>query len=238
MEYEKPDSIETAVVEGEVEAEISVTGLHRRIQRVEKFLEPFGYKEGVDYSKVLVEVLPGGKMPERKTPGAIGFDVYTRAIVSPYEMDDKLPYLRKTLFNFRDLPADPKLRRWVEQDSDDPGKLMMNVPPGENVLVGIGIATAMEYPMLYWLAPRSGLSSKYRITLANTPGTVDPDYRGEAAAVLVNDSTKPWAIRHQSRIAQLLFSHVFIPDLVEVTREELPETMRGSGGFGSTGVNG
>ena len=215
---------------------VEFSGADNRLADIEQFLTPFETK--TNYGRVLINVLPGGLMPERKTEGAIGFDVGARAIVSPFEMEADGSGLRKSLFNFVDRPHDEKLAAWVRPDDQSDGKLMLEIPPGESALVGIGVATAMEYPMFFWLSPRSGLSSKYRVTLANTPGTVDPDYRGEAGAVLVNDGDQPWALRHQDRIAQMIFTHAIIPELELVEREKMPQTMRGSGGFGSTGVEG
>ncbi|MDE1970090.1 MAG: dUTP diphosphatase [Patescibacteria group bacterium] len=109
--------------------------------------------------------------------------------------------------------------------------------PGESVLVGIGFITEMPYPMFYWVAPRSGLASRHGITVTNAPGTVDPDYRGEAGVLIYNRSEYPFDLKHNMRIAQIIFSNALIPNLVPMeTFEELTATKRGSGGFGSTGL--
>ncbi len=183
-----------------------------------------------------VHVLPGGRMPERKTDGAIGFDVYLRAIVCPHQMDPDNSHLRKTLFNFRDMPEERDLQRNVCAIED---KLVYRLYPGKTVLGGIGFAIEMPFPMFYWVAPRSGLSSKERITLGNAPGTVDPDYRGEAGVVICNEGTKPFDLVAEMRIAQIIFHRALIPTLVsEPDYTKLGISARGAGGFGSTGNHG
>ena len=81
--------------------------------------------------------------------------------------------------------------------------------------------------------PRSGLAIKYGITVLNSPGTIDADYRGEICVELINFSNKPYIIKYGERIAQLVFSKCEQAELVEV--EELNDTERGEGGFGHTG---
>lgn len=183
---------------------------------------------------VKIHLLPDGKMPERQTAGAIGFDVYLRAIVSPTEMDPIHSYLRKTLFDFRTRPADQAVaRQVVEVDS----RLMYRMEPGESVLVGIGFITEMEFPMFYWVAPRSGLASKWGITVTNAPGTVDPDYRGEAGVLVYNRNSIPFDLQSGIRIAQIIFQYAIIPGFRLVSsRTALQLTFRDTGGFGSTGL--
>ncbi|KKS13365.1 MAG: Deoxyuridine 5'-triphosphate nucleotidohydrolase, partial [Candidatus Yanofskybacteria bacterium GW2011_GWA1_41_6] len=126
---------------------------------------------------VRIHLHPGGKMPERKTPGAIGFDAAIRAVVSPTEMDPINLILRKTLFDFTESPNDnPYTERHIVIVPGQFGnQLAYKMDPGESVLVGIGFVTEMKWPMFYWVAPRSGLAAKWGITVANAPGTVDPD---------------------------------------------------------------
>lgn len=83
--------------------------------------------------------------------------------------------------------------------------------------------------------PRSGLAIKYGVTVLNSPGTIDADYRGEICIELINLSNKPYTIESGERIAQLVFNKCEQAELVEV--EELSETERGEGGFGHTGNN-
>lgn len=108
--------------------------------------------------------------------------------------------------------------------------------PGESVLIGIGVLMAVPWPIQCEVRPRSGLASKHDIELSNSPGTIDPDYRGEASVLLRNRGKRPFTIEKDMRIAQLIFSQVEIPVLE--TTEELPPTRRGAGGFGSTGLFG
>lgn len=82
--------------------------------------------------------------------------------------------------------------------------------------------------------PRSGLAAKHGITVLNTPGTIDADYRGNIGVILVNLSTEPFTINNEDRIAQLVVSKYERVEWVEV--DDLDETSRGSGGFGSTGL--
>lgn len=202
------------------------------LDQIQRFLSPMGL--GIE-PDILMDVLPGGKMPERKTEGAIGFDVYCRAIVSRTEMDEENINLRKTLFDFHNMPADPDLRRRVVgREGDD--VLGLRFHKGESNVIGVGFRTAMPLPMFFWLAPRSGLAMR-GISLSNTPGTVDPDYRGEAGALLVNhQSDAPFDLYPNQRIAQVIFALALIPPVRIANEGELPETVRGAGGFGSTGM--
>lgn len=184
--------------------------------------------------RIPVYVLPGGKMPERQTKGAIGYDAYIRNVVSPAHMDPENPALRLTLFDFRSIPENGAVARHIIKDD---GELVYRMDPQESVLVGIGFVTAMEFPMFYWVAPRSGLSSKWGITVTNAPGTVDPDYRGEAGVLVYNRNNSTFDLRQGMRIAQIIFQKALIPALELVNSYgELPDTQRGSGGFGHTGL--
>lgn len=184
---------------------------------------------------VKIHVLPGGKMPERQTTGSIGYDVYGRAIVSPSEKDPVNPTLRLTLFDFVNLPTDPAIAPHAIERED--GGFNYRLEPGESVLVGIGFVTEMPFPMFYWVAPRSGLASRYGITVTNAPGTVDPDYRGEAGVLVYNRNTTHFDLEPQTRIAQIIFQEALIPCLRLVeSYTDLTSTARGTGGFGSTGL--
>lgn len=105
--------------------------------------------------------------------------------------------------------------------------------PLERNLIKTGIF--LEIPEGYeaQVRPRSGLALKKGITVLNAPGTIDADYRGEVGVILINLSKQPFVIENGDRIAQLVFAKVEQADLIEV--EELSETSRGAGGFGSTG---
>jgi dUTP pyrophosphatase len=190
-------------------------------------------------NSVRIHLLPGGKMPERKTKGAIGFDAAIRAVVSATEMDPINPILRKTLFDFSEVPKDnPYTERHVVIVPGQAGnQLAYQMDPGESVLVGIGFITEMEFPMFYWAAPRSGLAAKWGITVTNSPGTVDPDYRGEAGVLVYNKNPHPFLLHKDMRIAQVIFQRAIIPnfDMVD-SYKDLSNTSRGTGGFGSTGI--
>lgn len=115
------------------------------------------------------------------------------------------------------------------------GQLPITFGPGESVLIGTGLTFAVPPGTDCQVRPRSGLASKHNIELSNSPGTIDPDYRGEAGILLRNRGTEPFTVEKGMRIAQLVFTKVEIPRFVEV--EELPQTSRAAGGFGSTGLS-
>lgn len=106
--------------------------------------------------------------------------------------------------------------------------------PGDIALVPCGFAMALPPGFEGQVRPRSGLASKHGITVANTPGTIDSDYRGPVKVALINLGREAFTITHGMRIAQLVIAPVARATAVEVT--ELDETARGAGGFGSTGV--
>ena len=109
----------------------------------------------------------------------------------------------------------------------------VTLEPGARHAVATGLSVAIPYGYEIQVRPRSGLALKHGITVPNTPGTIDSDYRGELKAILVNHGTEPFAIRRGDRIAQLVLAPVVQAAWSEV--EELDETTRGDGGFGSTG---
>jgi dUTP pyrophosphatase len=107
--------------------------------------------------------------------------------------------------------------------------------PGERALVATGIALHLPVDMEAQVRPRSGLAFRHGVTVLNTPGTIDADYRGEIKVVLINLGQEPFVIRHGERIAQLVFSRVLPVVLVET--QSLPTSERGDKGFGSTGLD-
>lgn len=106
--------------------------------------------------------------------------------------------------------------------------------PGERTLVPTGIAISMPANMEAQIRPRSGLAWKHGITVLNSPGTIDADYRGEIKVLLINHGSEPFTIENNERIAQMVFQTVPAVEFVEV--DELSETVRGAGGFGHTGL--
>jgi dUTP pyrophosphatase len=105
--------------------------------------------------------------------------------------------------------------------------------PGERRLVPTGVAVAIPPGYEGQVRPRSGLALKHGVTVLNTPGTIDADYRGEIGVILINHGAESFAIRRGDRIAQLVIAPVPDCDLEPVA--ELPATDRGDGGFGSSG---
>ena len=106
--------------------------------------------------------------------------------------------------------------------------------PGERELVPTGLVLELPRGMEAQIRPRSGLALRHGITVLNSPGTIDSDYRGEVKVLLINLGDAPWEIQRGERIAQLVFQSVERATLVEVAM--LKNTRRGAGGFGSTGV--
>lgn len=109
----------------------------------------------------------------------------------------------------------------------------VTLEPGARHAVATGLSVAIPYGYEIQVRPRSGLALKHGITVPNTPGTIDSDYRGELKAILINHGTEPFAIHRGDRIAQLVIAPVTRAKWDEV--EELDATERGAGGFGSTG---
>lgn len=109
------------------------------------------------------------------------------------------------------------------------------VPVGARVLISTGLKVALPPTMEMQIRPRSGLANDHGIDVANSPGTVDPGYRGEVKVILENKGDEPFAVENGDRIAQAAIRPVVHPEFEEV--DEVPEdTERGTGGFGSTGV--
>jgi dUTP pyrophosphatase len=109
----------------------------------------------------------------------------------------------------------------------------VTLPPGGRHAVASGFAVAMPRGYVIQVRPRSGLALKHGITVPNTPGTIDSDYRGELKVILINHGTEPFPIHRGDRVAQLVLAPVTQAAWREV--ETLDATERGSGGFGSTG---
>jgi dUTP pyrophosphatase len=114
-----------------------------------------------------------------------------------------------------------------------PGK-SLRLEPGEHAAVGTGLAFQIPEGYELQVRPRSGLAMKYGITVTNSPGTVDADFRGEVKVLVINLGKEGFAIEHGQRIAQAVLNEVPKAELIEVN--ELEETERGNNGFGHTGV--
>jgi len=107
------------------------------------------------------------------------------------------------------------------------------ISPNSSALIPTGISVAIPNDLEIQIRPRSGLAAKSNISVLNTPGTIDSDYRGEIKVILFNHGSKEFIVKNKDRIAQMILVPVLKVDFEEV--EDLPETLRGSGGFGSTG---
>ncbi len=112
----------------------------------------------------------------------------------------------------------------------------ITLAPHARVLVPTGLCLGLEEGWEAQVRPRSGLALKHGITVLNTPGTIDADYRGEVKVILVNLGDEPFTIEREMRIAQMVVAPVTQARLQVVA--ELDETERGAGGFGSTGTHG
>ncbi len=108
----------------------------------------------------------------------------------------------------------------------------VTLPPGGRMLVPTGIAIGLPEGYEAQVRPRSGLALKQGVTVLNTPGTIDADYRGEIGVILINLGPEPFTIQRGDRIAQMIVAPVVQAEFHE---EDLTETARGAGGFGSTG---
>ena len=157
-----------------------------------------------------VQVLrPGAKLPEYKSDGAAGMDLY--ALTDDVRISDSVYRL----------------------SSDDRGCCDFDLCTGGRVLVPTGIALAISQGWEGQIRPRSGLALRDGLTVLNTPGTIDSDYRGEVKVLLVNLGSEPVTIRRGDRIAQIVFCPVARATLRRV--DVMPATGRGEGGFGSSG---
>ena len=109
----------------------------------------------------------------------------------------------------------------------------ITLQPGKSCIVPTGLSLAFPEEYEIQIRPRSGLAAKNNISVLNTPGTIDSDYRGEIQIILFNHSTKNFVINNNDRVAQMILTPIIKMELEETN--ELPKSTRGDGGFGSTG---
>ena len=109
----------------------------------------------------------------------------------------------------------------------------INLEPGKSCLVPTGLSVAFSKEYEIQIRPRSGLAAKNNISVLNTPGTIDSDYRGELKIILFNHGNENFIINNNDRVAQMVLTPIIKMELEETN--ELPESVRGEGGFGSTG---
>lgn len=110
----------------------------------------------------------------------------------------------------------------------------VTLQPGERSLIPVGFVMALPPGYEAQIRPRSGLALRHGITMLNAPGTIDSDYRGEVKVLAINHGNEPFVVEHGDRIAQMVIAPVTRVRLTQV--DELTDTARGSGGFGSTGT--
>ena len=110
----------------------------------------------------------------------------------------------------------------------------IKILPGKSEIISTGLAVAIPKNFEIQIRPRSGLAAKNQVSVLNTPGTIDADYRGEIKVILINLSDKVFVVEKGLRIAQMVVCPVIKASIKEVTK--LEATKRGSGGFGSTGI--
>ena len=142
-----------------------------------------------------------------------------KVLIKKLDKKVKLPEYKTTGSSGLDLTA------FIEQ------KIV--IKPGENALVPTGISIAIPEDTEVQIRPRSGLAAKNNISVLNTPGTIDSDYRGELKILIFNHGNKDFEVNCGDRIAQMVLVPVMKIEFEET--DTLPETLRGKGGFGSTG---
>ena len=142
-----------------------------------------------------------------------------RILVKKFDKNIKLPTYKTSGSSGMDLMAYIK------------NKITIN--PGKTAMIPTGIAVAIPKNYEIQIRPRSGLAAKKGISVLNTPGTVDADYRGEIKIILINLSKKLFMVKSGDRVAQMILCPIVKGNLKEV--KKLPKTIRGKGGFGSTG---
>ena len=135
---------------------------------------------------------------------------------------------------------DPKVELPIYKTEGSSGMDLMafidkpiKIPANSSALIPTGISLAIPNDVEIQIRPRSGLAAKSSIGVLNSPGTIDSDYRGELKIILFNHGNKEFIIKNNDRVAQIILMPVLKMDFEEV--DELPESIRGLGGFGSTG---
>ncbi len=144
----------------------------------------------------------------------------TRILIKKFSKSVDLPKYETSGSSGMDLAAN------IETD--------INIDPGKTAIVPTGFALSIPKGFEVQIRPRSGLAAKQKISVLNTPGTIDADYRGEIKVILINLGNETFKIEKGLRIAQMVVCPVVQAQLQEV--DDLEETKRGKGGFGSTGT--
>lgn len=192
-----------------------------------KRFEEFGYKSVITSGAAEVVELPD-----------FGSVSWAAALVFLQDQSSGLPVPLKLLDHALGLPlpsyetagaAGMDLRAAIPEDTQ------VVILPGAVEIIPTGVTAALPIGAEIQVRPRSGLAAKYGITVLNSPGTVDSDYRGEIKVILINHGKQPFAVNRGDRIAQMVFGSYIRARLNVVA--SLDETARGSGGFGSTGIS-
>ncbi len=142
-----------------------------------------------------------------------------KVLIKKLNSSVKLPSYKTNGASGMDLMA------WIEKP--------INLEPGKSCLVPTGLSVAFPKEYEIQIRPRSGLAAKNNISILNTPGTIDSDYRGEVKIILFNHGNENFIINKNDRIAQMVLTPIIKMELEETS--ELPDSIRGEGGFGSTG---
>lgn len=166
--------------------------------------------------KIKVKVEEGVTLPEFGSEQAVGFDITATKIKAIYKGNKEVK-----------LEILTKIQEQFERDG------YFSLRPFERVLIGAGLYFDLDPAMELQVRPRSGLALKRGLTVFNSPGTIDPDYRGEAGVIIINTTPFLNRINKGERIAQLVPKLVLKAEFIQV--EEVSDTARGAGGFGHTG---
>ena len=172
---------------------------------------------------MIIPVITGNQLPSYETPASAGMDV--RA--------DLWHIVEKFLFN-------TTINRHDSEYTDEDGEThtiqvieSLTINPGGRALIPTDLRVAVPEGYELQVRPRSGLALKNGITVLNTPGTIDADYRGEIGVIIINHGTESFTIKAGDRIGQIVLNKVEKIEWQQV--DTLPDTTRGEGGFGSTG---
>jgi len=204
--------------------------------------------------KVVYEFLPGKKF-QVELEGSLFAKMLEgdalveeiRALRERLGVYDLVPLVKLERVGYRDRGTVPLRIKRLQPDVElpsyaHPGDAGLDIrsaeeavlQPGERRLIGTGLAMALPEGYAAFVQPRSGLAARHGISIVNTPGLIDCHYRGEVKVILVNLGGEPFRVKKGDRIAQMVIQRVERAEVLEV--EELEDTSRGEGGFGSTGL--
>lgn len=155
------------------------------------------------------------RLPNKATKGSVAYDLFA-----------DIQYT---------LKCNPLIHAYytgVDEEKLGKGKLTMRIEPGTTLLVETGFKMQLSEGLEAQIRPRSGLALKEQVTVGNSPGTIDEDFRGNVKVMLINHNDQPYEVQHGDRIAQMVINEVPKTVLIE---HKIDETDRGTGGFGHTG---